>query len=61
MFTGLIEEIGTSLAVIKSTKSAKITIKASKVLEGTKLGDSISINGVCLTVTSYVQECLLQM
>lgn len=57
MFTGLIEEIGTTLSVVKSTKSAQLTIKASKVLEGTKLGDSISINGVCLTVTSYAQEC----
>ena len=53
MFTGLIEEIGKVEAVIKSTKSARITIKADEVLQGVKLGDSISTNGVCLTVTSF--------
>lgn len=53
MFTGLIEEIGTVQAVKKSTKSARITIKAHKVLEGTKVGDSICTNGVCLTVTEF--------
>lgn len=53
MFTGLVEEIGNIKAIIKSTKSAKITIKASKVLEEVKLGDSISTNGVCLTVTDF--------
>lgn len=53
MFTGLVEEIGNIKAITKSTKSAKITIKASKVLEKVKLGDSISTNGVCLTVTDF--------
>jgi riboflavin synthase len=53
MFTGLVEEIGKIQSVIKSTKSAKIIIKASKVLQGIKLGDSISTNGVCLTVTEF--------
>lgn len=53
MFTGLIEEIGIVEAVSKSTKSARITIKASTVLEGVKLGDSICTNGVCLTVTDF--------
>lgn len=53
MFTGLIEEVGKVESVIKSTKSAKITIKACKILEGIKLGDSISTNGVCLTITSF--------
>lgn len=53
MFTGLIEEIGKVEAVIKSAKSARITIKARKVLEELKLGDSICTNGVCLTVTSF--------
>lgn len=53
MFTGLVEEIGSVELVVKSTKSARITIKAKKVLEGVKLGDSICTNGVCLTVTSF--------
>lgn len=51
MFTGLIEEIGKVESIIKSTKSAKIIIKAQEVLKEIKLGDSISTNGVCLTVT----------
>lgn len=53
MFTGLIEEIGKIESVAKSTKSAKISIKAHKVLEDAKVGDSICTNGVCLTVTSF--------
>lgn len=53
MFTGLVEEIGKIESVIKSTKSARITIKAKKILEDVKLGDSICTNGVCLTVTSF--------
>lgn len=53
MFTGLVEEIGRVESVVKSTKSSKIKIKAKKILEGVELGDSISTNGVCLTVTSF--------
>lgn len=59
MFTGLIEEIGRVQSVIKSTKSAKLTIKASKVLEGIRAGDSISTNGVCLTVTEFTSNGFL--
>jgi len=53
MFTGLIEEIGEIKSILKSAKSARITIKATNILEGTKIGDSISTNGVCLTVTEF--------
>lgn len=53
MFTGLVEEIGIVKSVIKGEKSIKIIIEASKVLEDVKLGDSIAVNGVCLTVTEY--------
>lgn len=53
MFTGIIEEVGKIQGVIKSTKSAKIIINATKVLEDVNLGDSISTNGVCLTVTEF--------
>ena len=56
MFTGLIEEIGRVDSIIKSTKAARITIKAGKVLEDVKLGDSICTNGVCLTVTYFDGE-----
>jgi riboflavin synthase len=57
MFTGLVEEIGTVQTVTKAAKSAKITIKANWVLEGARLGDSISTNGVCLTVTEISSNC----
>lgn len=53
MFTGLVEEVGVIQSVLMGTKSAKIVIRASKVLEDVKLGDSICTNGVCLTVTDY--------
>ena len=53
MFTGLVEEIGLIKKIKKSSKSAQITIGAKVVLEDTKIGDSISTNGVCLTVVSY--------
>lgn len=53
MFTGLIEEVGIMVRAFNSEKSMKLTIGAKKVLEGIKLGDSISTNGVCLTVSSF--------
>lgn len=56
MFTGIIEEIGKVKSVVKSAKSAKITVQAKKVLEDVKLGDSIATNGVCLTVTSFTKS-----
>lgn len=51
MFTGIIEEIGTVKNIVKGSRSIKLTIAARKVLENTNLGDSIAVNGVCLTVT----------
>lgn len=56
MFTGLVEEIGTIQDIQRGTKSARLTINAQKVLEEVQLGDSISTNGVCLTVTSYTSS-----
>jgi riboflavin synthase len=52
LFTGIIEEIGSVKRVSVGGKSGSIEIAAKKVLEGTKVGDSIAVNGVCLTVTS---------
>ncbi|WP_418966690.1 riboflavin synthase [Butyribacter intestini] len=52
MFTGIVEETGKIESVANGNKSAIITIIADKVLKGTKIGDSIAVNGVCLTVTS---------
>lgn len=51
MFTGIVEEIGTVKAIRRGAKSITLEIEASKVLEGTEVGDSICTNGVCLTVT----------
>ena len=50
MFTGIIEEIGTVKEVRHGHRSAVVTISAEKVLSGTSIGDSIAVNGVCLTV-----------
>ena len=51
MFTGIVEEVGKIKAISMGSSSAVLTIAAKKVLENTKLGDSIAVNGVCLTVT----------
>lgn len=56
MFTGIIEEIGKLKAVKKGEESSILTIGAHKVLEGTAIGDSISVNGVCLTVTHLLPD-----
>ena len=53
MFTGIIEEIGIIQAVHHGPASSLLTIRAEKVLEDVKDGDSIAVNGVCLTVTSH--------
>ncbi len=50
MFTGIVEETGRIEKVMMGEKSSRIRISARKVLEGTRIGDSISTNGVCLTV-----------
>lgn len=52
MFTGIIEELGTIKRIALSGSSGQVTIQAREVLEGTKVGDSIAVNGICLTVTS---------
>ena len=52
MFTGIVEEIGTIRSVTKDSKRFVLDIGCSRVLEGTKEGDSIAVNGVCLTVTT---------
>lgn len=56
MFTGIIEETGTIKKISRGSKSAKLRIEASKVLEGTNPGDSISTNGICLTVVEVDQN-----
>ncbi len=51
MFTGIIEEVGSIYQIESGSKSSRLLIKADKVLSKSKLGDSIAVNGVCLTVT----------
>ena len=53
MFTGIVEEMGTLKAIRKGPHSAVLEIQAKVVLEDIHLGDSIAVNGVCLTATSY--------
>lgn len=52
MFTGIVEETGSVVRVQKGAHSAVLTVQARKVLEGTRIGDSIAVNGICLTVTA---------
>jgi riboflavin synthase len=56
MFTGIVEELGEIRRLALRGSSGQIAIRASKVLEGTKIGDSIAVNGICLTVTSLQRD-----
>ena len=56
MFTGIVEEMGTVKALHLGTVSGSIEVTAKTVLEGTKIGDSIAVNGVCLTVTQMAPD-----
>ncbi|MCL2522474.1 MAG: riboflavin synthase [Erysipelotrichales bacterium] len=56
MFTGIIEEIGTVKLIKKGAKSLALTVDCCKVLEDIKLGDSIAVNGVCLTANSFNKD-----
>lgn len=56
MFTGIIEEIGQIRSVSKNRVSAAITIKAHSILQDVAVGDSIAVNGICLTVTGYTKD-----
>lgn len=53
MFTGIVEEKGIIERIRKGRKSAEISVRASRIMDNVKLGDSIAVNGVCLTVTSF--------
>lgn len=52
MFTGIIEEIGTVKEIRRGADFCMVAVACKKVLEGTQTGDSIAVNGVCLTVTA---------
>lgn len=56
MFTGIVEEVGSVRTVLPGARAGKICIAARKVLEGTQVGDSIAVNGVCLTVVQLAED-----
>jgi len=56
MFTGLISELGTVSAITKGESSAIFTINAPILIPEIKLGDSVAVNGVCLTATSITER-----
>lgn len=53
MFTGIIEEVGTVVSVKRGGQSSVIKVRASKILEDLHIGDSIAVNGVCLTAVTF--------
>jgi riboflavin synthase len=56
MFTGIVEEIGKIESIKRSAASMSLTISAQGILEDAHIGDSISVNGVCLTITSFTSR-----
>ena len=56
MFTGIIEEIGIIKSIRTKNEAMELSIAAKEILSDVRLGDSIAINGVCLTVTSFDNE-----
>ncbi len=65
IFTGLVEEMGEVVSVVRGEKSLKIKIRCKKVLEGAKIGDSIATNGTCLTAVEvgndhFTADCMYE-
>lgn len=56
MFTGIVEEVGQVTSIRTKPQAMELTIACSLILEDVKRGDSISINGVCLTVSTFTQD-----
>jgi riboflavin synthase len=52
MFTGIVEELGTVAAIEDQGDAVRLTVRATTALDGTQLGDSIAVNGCCLTVVA---------
>ena len=59
MFTGIIEEVGKVVSIKKGAKSSILTIQGRKIFEDLKIGDSVAVNGVCLTVTSFSKNIFI--
>ncbi|WP_054769962.1 riboflavin synthase [Lysinibacillus parviboronicapiens] len=56
MFTGIIEDVGVVKTLQNNKQSMKITVISPKIVEDVRLGDSIAVNGVCLTVTQFNEQ-----
>ncbi|MCC8013904.1 MAG: riboflavin synthase [Eubacterium sp.] len=56
MFTGLVEEVGTIGGIVKGTDFARLEVQAEKITEGLKEGDSIAVNGLCLTACEVLPD-----
>ena len=56
MFTGIVEELGTVARIVRGSSHQRISINCKKVLEDIHLGDSIAVNGVCLTVVEFTDH-----
>ena len=56
MFTGIVEEVGIVQLIDKLPQSARIAVKAKKTLRDSKIGDSIAVNGVCLTIINLTSD-----
>ncbi len=56
MFTGLVEEVGVVRALERRGRGGQLAVTAQKVLEGTRLGDSIAVSGACLTVIDLSRD-----
>jgi riboflavin synthase len=56
MFTGIVEEMGAVIALEKTLAGTKMTILASTIMQDMKIGDSINVNGTCLTVVSKAER-----
>ena len=56
MFTGIVEETGKISSIKRGSNSAILSISANKILEDIHIGDSIAVNGICLTVTSFNKQ-----
>ena len=65
MFTGLVEEVGQVLRVVRRPEGAHLFVRATRVLEGTRVGDSIAVSGACLTVVhlgaaEFAVDCMAE-
>ena len=56
MFTGIIEHLGTVDSVVKTDRGSRLSVDAGPVSSGIAIGDSVAVNGICLTVVEHVEN-----